>query len=168
MGSKKARQCSNITSSKLKTDESSWARNQSKEAGDLHAWVGSSQQISNGRKKFVGCREKDRPCGRTVGTSSEYTGMWQGRPRPAWNLIWQGRIKDNNYQLIYQGQQEGFLQVNSKRKNRENVWLLLNQMGVLVLEDTEKIELLNAFSASVFTAENSPKESQTSVVRKKG
>ena len=33
---------------------------------------------------------------------------------------------------------------------RENVGLLLNEMGALVTEDTEKAELVNAFFASVF------------------
>ena len=34
---------------------------------------------------------------------------------------------------------------NSKRKTRENVGLLLNEVGTLVTEDTEKAGLLNAF-----------------------
>lgn len=44
--------------------------------------------------------------------------------------------------------------------------LLLNQMGVLITEDTEKVESTNAFFVSVFTAEVSPQESQTLDVRK--
>ncbi|KGL73735.1 hypothetical protein N309_09201, partial [Tinamus guttatus] len=40
---------------------------------------------------------------------------------------------------------------SSKRKTRENVGLLLNGVGDLVAEDTEKAELLNAFFASVLT-----------------
>lgn len=58
--------------------------------------------------------------------------------------------------------------INSSRKNRVDVWLLLDHMGVLVIKDTEMVALLNAFSASVFTAENSPQESQTSEVREEG
>jgi len=42
---------------------------------------------------------------------------------------------------------------------------LLNEMGALVMEDIEKIELLNAFFSSVFTAKASPQESQALEVR---
>ncbi|GAB0188533.1 mitochondrial enolase superfamily member 1 [Grus japonensis] len=49
-----------------------------------------------------------------------------------------------------------FKYISSKRKNRENVGPLLNEVGALVTEDTEKVELLNAFFASVFTAKAGP------------
>lgn len=39
--------------------------------------------------------------------------------------------------------------------------MLLNQMDGPVLEDTEKMELLKLFFASVFTAEDGLQESQT-------
>ncbi|PKU40159.1 rna-directed dna polymerase from mobile element jockey-like [Limosa lapponica baueri] len=42
--------------------------------------------------------------------------------------------------------------ISSKRKTRENVDPLLNEVGALVMEDAEKVELLNAFFPSVFTA----------------
>ncbi|GAB0208892.1 hypothetical protein GRJ2_003354900 [Grus japonensis] len=62
-------------------------------------------------------------------------------------------VKDNK---------KGFFKyISSKRKTRENVGLLLNEVGALVMEDTEKVELLNAFFASVFTAKVGPQESQT-------
>jgi len=56
---------------------------------------------------------------------------------------------------------------NSKRKIRENVGPLLNEVGDLVTDDTEKVELLNAFFASVFTAKTAPQESQTLEIRER-
>lgn len=48
---------------------------------------------------------------------------------------------------------------SSKRKVRENMGLLYNHVGVLVMEDIEKVELLNAFLVSAFTAEPGPQGS---------
>jgi len=45
---------------------------------------------------------------------------------------------------------------------------LLNEVGALVMENTEKMELLNAFFASVFTAKPGPQESQSREVREEG
>jgi len=45
------------------------------------------------------------------------------------------------------------------------VGLLLNEAGVLVTEDAEKAELLNACFASVFSAKAGPHESQAPEVR---
>ena len=53
-----------------------------------------------------------------------------------------------------------FNYISSKRKARGNVGPLLNEEGVLVTEDAEKAELLNAFLASVFSAKAGPQESQ--------
>ncbi|GAB0206062.1 mitochondrial enolase superfamily member 1 [Grus japonensis] len=60
-----------------------------------------------------------------------------------------------------------FKYISSKRKTRENVGPLLNEVSALVTEDTEKAELLNAFFASVFTAKAGPRESQTLEVGEK-
>jgi len=46
-----------------------------------------------------------------------------------------------------------------------NVGPLLNEAGVLVTEDAEKAELLNAFFTSVFSAKAGPQESQAPEVR---
>jgi len=53
-----------------------------------------------------------------------------------------------------------FNYISSKRKTRDNVGPLLNEAGVLVMEDSEKAELLKAFFASVFSAKAGPQESQ--------
>ncbi|GAB0207739.1 mitochondrial enolase superfamily member 1 [Grus japonensis] len=64
-----------------------------------------------------------------------------------------GEVKDNK---------KGFFKyISSKRTTRENVGPLLNEAGALVMEDTEKAELLNAFFTSVLTAKADPQESQT-------
>jgi len=66
-------------------------------------------------------------------------------------------VKDNK---------KGFFKcISSKRKTRDNVGLLLNKVGILVTEDAEKAELLNAFFASVSSAKASPQESQVLEVR---
>lgn len=43
-----------------------------------------------------------------------------------------------------------------KKKTKGNVGLLLNEVGALVMEDSEKVELLNSTFALVFTAKASP------------
>lgn len=59
-----------------------------------------------------------------------------------------GDIQDNK---------KGFYKcISSKRKLKENAGSLLNQMDVLVTEDREEEESLNAFFASASTAEISP------------
>ena len=63
--------------------------------------------------------------------------------------------------MIYQ------LAYSSKWKTRENVGLLMNEVGALVTENTVKMELLNAFFSSVFTAKAGPQASQCPEVREK-
>lgn len=58
-----------------------------------------------------------------------------------------------------------FKYVNSKKKTGDNVGLLLNEVGALVTEDAEKVELLNIFFALIFTTETGTQESQTLEVR---
>jgi len=52
-----------------------------------------------------------------------------------------------------------FKYIKSRRKRKENVGPLLNEVSAIMRKDTEKAELLNAFFASVFTAKSSPPES---------
>ena len=53
-----------------------------------------------------------------------------------------------------------FNYISSKRKARDNVGPMLNEAGVLVTEDADKAQLLNAFFASVFSAKAGSQESQ--------
>jgi len=62
-------------------------------------------------------------------------------------------VKDNK---------KGFFNyISRKQKTRDSVGPLLNEVGALVMEDTEKAELLNAFFVSLFTAKAVPQESQS-------
>jgi len=66
----------------------------------------------------------------------------------------------------FKDNKKGFFKyINSKRKTRDSVGLLLNEVGVQVTEDAEKVELLNAFFASVFSAKAGPQESQALEIR---
>jgi len=60
-----------------------------------------------------------------------------------------------------------FKYTSSKWKTRENVGPLLNEMGALAMESTEKAELLNAAFAPVFTAKADPHAPQSLEVGKK-
>jgi len=63
--------------------------------------------------------------------------------------------------------EKGFFNyISSKRKTKDNVGPLLNEVGVLVTENAEKEEWLNAFFASVFSAKAGPQEAQSPEVRK--
>jgi len=66
----------------------------------------------------------------------------------------------------FKDNRKGFFKyISSKQKTRENVGLLLNEMGALGMEVTEKVELLNDFFSSVFTAKVDPQASQSVEVR---
>jgi len=62
--------------------------------------------------------------------------------------------------VIKDNKKDFFVYMNSNRKTREDVSSLLNEVDVLVTGNSEKMEMLNIFFASVFT----DKESQTLVV----
>lgn len=50
--------------------------------------------------------------------------------------------------------------IGNKKRTRENLGLLLNQMRNLVTQNMEKAELLNIFFASAFTSKTSLQRSQ--------
>ena len=57
--------------------------------------------------------------------------------------------------------------VSSKKKSRENVGLLLNEVRGLVTGDAGKVEMPNTLFASVFTTKTAPWESPTLEVRER-
>jgi len=82
--------------------------------------------------------------------------MWKAKAHLELNLA--RDIKDN---------EKGFFEyISSKQMTRENVGPLMNEVGAMVTEDKEKVELLNAFFASIFTAKAGPQASQSLEVRK--
>ena len=59
------------------------------------------------------------------------------------------------------GNKKGFFKyISSTRKTEDPVGPVLNKVGALVPQDAEKVELLNASFASVFTAKAGPQASQ--------
>ena len=63
------------------------------------------------------------------------------------------------------GRKKGFSKyINNKRKTRENMGPL-NKMGVVVTQDGEKADVLNAFFGSVSITKTSPQESHSLEVR---
>jgi len=83
--SKRAGHYSSITSSMLRISASPWARNQAKQAGDLHGWARNFQKNSDGKERPMECGKRDGPLGRNTGMLSEYAGMERGRLRSNWN-----------------------------------------------------------------------------------
>jgi len=58
-----------------------------------------------------------------------------------------------------------FKYISSKRKTRDNVGLLLKEVGAMVMEAAEKAQLLNAYFASVFSANAGSQKTQAPEVR---
>jgi len=98
-------------------------------------------------------------------------GMWkegQDTREESWNIVRACREPTRkakahlelNLARDVKGKKKGFF-ISSKWKTRDNVGLLLNEAGVVVVEDTEKAELLNAFFASVFTTKAGPQASHS-------
>lgn len=48
---------------------------------------------------------------------------------------------------------------NDKRKTKQNVGSLLNEMGDLVTQDRKKVDILNTFFTSILTSKTSLQES---------
>lgn len=61
----------------------------------------------------------------------------------------------------------GFKYINNRRKTKDNVDLLLNGEGTLVIEDTDKTELLNTAFGLMFVVKTSPQVSLTQEIRVK-
>ena len=55
--------------------------------------------------------------------------------------------------------------IGDKRQTRENVGPLLNDLGDLVIQDVEKVEVVNASFALVFTSKTKLQESQALEIR---
>lgn len=72
--------------------------------------------------------------------------------------------------LVWFYDKKGFCKyIGNKRKTKENVGLLLNEIRDLVMQDMEKAELPNAFFFHlVFTSKTRIRESQVSETRWKG
>lgn len=100
-----------------------------------------SRELLINLKQILGYGKKNWPCGRAKGTVRVYGDVTK-KAKAYLELSLARDMKDNK---------KGFYKyISSKRKIWENVGLLLNQMRVLVTEDTEKVQLLNV---SVFSAE---------------
>ncbi|GAB0207732.1 hypothetical protein GRJ2_003238900 [Grus japonensis] len=135
-------------------------RKKSRKGGRGPAWM--SKELL---EKLKGKKEVHRMRQKGLATWEEYRNVvreCRGATRKAkahLELNLAGEVKDNK---------KGFFKyISSKRTTRENVGPLLNEAGALVMEDTEKAELLHAFFTSVLTAKADPQESQTLEVGQK-
>jgi len=103
------------------------------------------------------CGKRGRPLGKSTGMMVRACRDATRKAKTHLELKLASDVKNNK---------KGFFNyISSKRKARDNVGPLLNETGVLVTEDTEKAELMNAFFASVFSAKTGPQESQALEVR---
>lgn len=132
------------TSPKFKTSASPRVKNQAKVAGDLCGWARNSWKNSNGRSSFTECGKKGlitwEEYRKTVRACRDATKKFKSHLE----LYLAKEVEDNR---------KGFFKyTNNKRKTRENMNLLLNEVGTLVTEDTEKVDLLNTLFSSVFIA----------------
>jgi len=81
---------------------------------------------------------------------SEHAGMKKAKVHL--ELHMERKVKENK---------EGFYKyIREERKANENVRLLLNGAGHMVIQQKKKAEVLNAFFASVFTSKTGLQESQ--------
>lgn len=141
----------NTISSKLKTGAPLRVRNQSKVARGLCAAHVPVEKLK-GKKKAYKMWKKG------LATWEEYRNAVRAcrdetrKARAHLELKLEKEVKDNKKSFLKYG--------NSKRKPRENAGPLLNEVGALVTGDAEKVEILDAFFASVFTAKTAPWESQ--------
>ena len=100
------------------------------------------EKKSNEKIKLMDCGKKDlatwKENRKAAGAHRDVTNMT--RAHLGLNLV--RTVKDKK---------KGFFKyIDSERKTRENVGLLLNEVAALVMENTEKAELLNTFFVSVF------------------
>lgn len=148
---------SSNTSFKIKISTSLWVRSQTKVSG----WARSPWENWSRRKYTVCVLLK-----KAQATWEEYENVVRvcrdmtRKTKAHVELNLARNAKDNN---------KGFFKyISSKTKTWENVGPLLSGVDAVVVKDTEKEGLLNAFFASVFTSMTSLQGSQLSEARLKG
>jgi len=113
-------------------------------------------EIKRKRKIYGMCTEEQA-------TWEEYRNVVRARREVNRNT--KAHVELNLARDVKENKKGFFKYISSKRKARDSVGLLLSNVGVLVTEDAEKAELLNAFFPSVFYAQAGPQESQVPEVR---